>query len=99
MSVTTTPVQAPARVRDAVWWHVYPIGFLGVDPTGVSRQGGRPLDSMCAWLDYIVAALNVDDQPRTVRLDAPFDNRLHVSSPPADPTVLEVPSHGWEVAF
>jgi hypothetical protein len=34
-----------------------------------------------------------------VQLDAPFDNRLHASSPPADPTVLEVPSHGWEVAF
>jgi glycosidase len=26
-------------------------------------------------------------------------HRLHASSPPADPTVLEVPSHGWEVAF
>jgi hypothetical protein len=34
-----------------------------------------------------------------VQLDAPFDNRLHASSPPADPTVLEVPSPGWEVAF
>jgi hypothetical protein len=61
MIETTPPVQAPAWVRHAVWWHVYPIGFLGAD--------------------------------RCQR------NRLHASSPPADPTVLEVPSHGWEVAF
>lgn len=50
----TTPVRAPAWVRYAAWWHVYPIGFLGADPTGASRRGGRPLDSICAWLDYAV---------------------------------------------
>jgi cyclomaltodextrinase len=54
IETTPPPVQAPAWVRHAVWWHVYPIGFLGADPTGASRQGGRPLDSMCAWLDYAV---------------------------------------------
>jgi cyclomaltodextrinase len=46
--------QAPAWVRRAIWWQVYPIGFLGADPTGASRQGGRPLDGLCAWLDYAV---------------------------------------------
>ena len=55
MIETATLVRAPAWVRHAVWWHVYPIGFLGTDPTGASRQGGRPLDSMCASLDYAVA--------------------------------------------
>ena len=45
MIETTSPVRAPAWVRHAVWWHVYPIGFPGA------------------------------------------------------PTVLEAPSHGWEVAF
>jgi len=55
MIETIHPVQAPTWVRHAVWWHVYPIGFLGADPTGASRQGGRPLDSMRAWLDYAVA--------------------------------------------
>ena len=31
--------------------------------------------------------------------DAPLGNRLHASSYPANSRVLEVPSHGWEVAF
>jgi len=47
MIETASPVQAPAWVRHAVWWHVYPIGFPGADPTGASRQSGRPLDGMC----------------------------------------------------
>jgi cyclomaltodextrinase len=55
MTETIPPVQAPAWVRHAVWWQVYPIGFLGADPTGASRQGSRPLDNMHAWLDYAVA--------------------------------------------
>jgi cyclomaltodextrinase len=54
MIETIRPVLAPAWVRHAIWWHAYPIGFLGADPTGASREGGRPLDSMCAWLDYAV---------------------------------------------
>jgi cyclomaltodextrinase / maltogenic alpha-amylase / neopullulanase len=53
--IETEPRQAPAWVRHAVWWHVYPIGFLGADPAGASRQRGRPLDGMCQWLDYAVA--------------------------------------------
>jgi cyclomaltodextrinase / maltogenic alpha-amylase / neopullulanase len=48
-------VQAPAWVRHAIWWQVYPIGFLGADPMGASRQSGRPLDAICDWLDYAVA--------------------------------------------
>ena len=46
MIETTHPVQAPAWVRHAAWWHAYPIGFLGADPTGASRQGGRTLHDL-----------------------------------------------------
>jgi hypothetical protein len=33
MIETAPPVRAPAWIRHAVWWHVYPIGLLGADPT------------------------------------------------------------------
>ncbi|HEY7007934.1 MAG TPA: hypothetical protein VH395_03280 [Jatrophihabitantaceae bacterium] len=38
MIETAPPVQAPARVRHAVWWYVYPIEFFGVDPTVASHE-------------------------------------------------------------
>ena len=39
-----------------------------------------------AWVRHaVVVALNVDDQPYAVQLDAPLGNRSHASPPPADP--------------
>jgi cyclomaltodextrinase len=63
--------------------------------TTVVSLGNRLLAYRAAAGDQaIVAALNVDDQPRTVPLGAPFASRLHASSPPADPAVLKVPATG-----
>jgi len=44
MIETAPPVQAPAWVRHAVWWYVYPIEFFGTDDGGEPRVGGRVLD-------------------------------------------------------
>jgi cyclomaltodextrinase len=48
-------VAAPDWVRHAIWWQVYPLGFLCAepardlaDPTSVSHRLGRLVD----WLDY-----------------------------------------------
>jgi len=35
---TAPPVQAPAWIRHAVWWYVYPIEFLGADQTVASHE-------------------------------------------------------------
>jgi len=45
----------PSWVQDAVWWHVYPLGFVGAEQsadraTGVAHRLGR----LTAWLDYVV---------------------------------------------
>ncbi|WP_243390306.1 alpha-amylase family protein [Bifidobacterium margollesii] len=44
----------PSWVRHGIWWHVYPLGFVGADirPSGPRRFGGRGLDSLIDWLDY-----------------------------------------------
>ncbi|RBY97668.1 alpha-amylase [Blastococcus sp. TF02-8] len=46
-------VNGPEWVRDAVWWHVYPLGFVGAER---SRETDRPvahrLDHLGAWLDH-----------------------------------------------
>ena len=44
MIETAPPVQAPARVRHAVWWQVYPIGFLGIRPLArIVAPAGPPV--------------------------------------------------------
>jgi len=45
----------PGWVQDAVWWHVYPLGFVGAeretpDDGVVTSRLGR----ITAWLDYVV---------------------------------------------
>ncbi|MCW2695990.1 MAG: Alpha amylase [Modestobacter sp.] len=45
----------PDWVQDAVWWHVYPLGFVGAEP--VAPVGGpvvHRLGHLTAWLDYVV---------------------------------------------
>lgn len=37
-----------------MWWHVYPLGFLGADPSGGDRSRARTLDDIAAWLGYAV---------------------------------------------
>ena len=45
----------PSWVEHSIWWQVYPLGFLGADPTGVDRSVRRSLRGLIPWLDYIVA--------------------------------------------
>ncbi len=57
-------------VQDAIWWHVYPLGFVGAEqelaavtggsePTALARaiEGGgarHRLDRLLPWLDYLI---------------------------------------------
>lgn len=44
----------PAWVEHSIWWHVYPLGFLGADTTGADRQAHRTLRDLIPWLDYLL---------------------------------------------
>ena len=46
----------PAWVEHALWWHVYPLGFVGAEPTALP-DGAAPvsrLGHLVEWLDYVV---------------------------------------------
>jgi cyclomaltodextrinase len=49
-----------AWARDAVWWHVYPLGFLGAPPSSgedISSPDAEPvhrLPALAGWLDHLV---------------------------------------------
>ncbi|WP_222195887.1 alpha-amylase family glycosyl hydrolase [Modestobacter italicus] len=43
----------PDWVQDAVWWHVYPLGFVGAEREATDVVTHR-LDRLTAWLDYAV---------------------------------------------
>jgi cyclomaltodextrinase / maltogenic alpha-amylase / neopullulanase len=48
-------VGEPDWVRHAVWWHVYPLGFVGAWPPGPAvRTGEHRLRRLEGWLDYAV---------------------------------------------
>ena len=38
-----------------VWWHVYPLGFVGADTTGADRSPAPRLLDLVPWLDHLVA--------------------------------------------
>lgn len=44
----------PEWVRYGIWWHIYPLGFVGAEirPTGERTFRGRGLDDLIDWLDY-----------------------------------------------
>ena len=44
----------PDWVRYGIWWHIYPLGFVGADirPSGPREFHGRGLDSIADWLGY-----------------------------------------------
>jgi cyclomaltodextrinase len=44
-------VSEPAWVEHAVWWQVYPLGFVGAYPAG---HGDGRLSRITAWLDYAI---------------------------------------------
>ncbi len=46
----------PGWVRHAMWWHVYPLGFVGAEPAALP-PGSPPvhrLPHLVAWLDHVV---------------------------------------------
>jgi cyclomaltodextrinase len=45
----------PDWVRHAVWWHVYPLGFVGAEPAAGGDAVAHRLDRLVRWLDYAVA--------------------------------------------
>lgn len=38
-----------------VWWHVYPLGFVGADTTGADRSPTSRLLNLVPWLDHLLA--------------------------------------------
>jgi cyclomaltodextrinase len=55
-AITAHP--GPRWTDHAVWWHIYPLGFLGARSdtpgTGETSACPRTLDSIITWLDYAV---------------------------------------------
>ncbi|WP_371029765.1 alpha-amylase family glycosyl hydrolase [Pseudoclavibacter sp. JSM 162008] len=51
--MTSAPQPWP---QTALWWHVYPLGFVGADTTGGDLPGSveHRLDRITAWLDELV---------------------------------------------
>jgi cyclomaltodextrinase len=44
----------PGWVQHAIWWQVYPLGFLGADTIGADRRLVHRLSRLTDWLDYAV---------------------------------------------
>jgi cyclomaltodextrinase / maltogenic alpha-amylase / neopullulanase len=44
----------PRWVQHAIWWHVYPLGFVGADTTGADRTPAHRLSHLEKWLDHAV---------------------------------------------
>jgi cyclomaltodextrinase len=44
----------PAWVRHAVWWQVYPLGFLGAEPVAIHGPPLHRLRRLIDWLDYAI---------------------------------------------
>jgi cyclomaltodextrinase len=38
-----------------IWWHVYPLGFVGADTTGADRTPTHDLRRLEGWLDDVIA--------------------------------------------
>jgi len=48
-------VVVAAWARHAIWWQVYPLGFLGAEPESAPVSAPRPrLRMLAAWIDYLV---------------------------------------------
>ncbi len=53
-TTTTTAVTGPDWVRSAVWWQVFPLGFVGAEPQLDTAPVRHRLGALIAWLDYAV---------------------------------------------
>jgi cyclomaltodextrinase len=53
--MSDTRTDGPAWVRDAVWWHVYPLGFVGAEQrTGPEQPVTHRLGHLAGWLDHVL---------------------------------------------
>lgn len=54
----TSAVTRPAWVQHAIWWQVYPLGFVGAFPTPQSNEPPQPeehrLRRLVDWLDHAI---------------------------------------------
>ena len=41
-------------MEHAIWWHVYPLGFVGADTTGADRTPAHRLSHLEKWLEHAV---------------------------------------------
>ncbi len=42
-------------IKHAIWWQIYPLGFVGAEPDAVAHDGvAHRFDRLTAWLDYAV---------------------------------------------
>lgn len=55
-----------------IWWHVYPLGFVGADTTGADRSPAHRLAHLEAWLDHVV-----DLGANGIALGPVFDSSTH----------------------
>jgi cyclomaltodextrinase len=46
----------PGWVEHAMWWHVYPLGFVGAEPEALppGAPAAHRFEHLTAWLDYVV---------------------------------------------
>jgi cyclomaltodextrinase len=53
--VTTTGTSEPAWVQDVIWWHAYPLGFVGAERQAAPDQPvAHRLEHLAGWLDHAV---------------------------------------------
>ncbi|WP_104163457.1 alpha-amylase family glycosyl hydrolase [Cryobacterium sp. N22] len=44
----------PDWTEHVIWWHVYPLGFVGADTTGAEQTPTHRLRQIESWLDYLL---------------------------------------------
>ena len=53
--MTSSRTDGPEWVRDALWWHVYPLGFVGAEQrSGPGEPVRHRLGHLAGWLDHAV---------------------------------------------
>ncbi|SEE65174.1 alpha-amylase family glycosyl hydrolase [Ruania alba] len=43
-----------SSAEHTIWWHVYPLGFVGADTSGADRTPTRRLPHLIDWLDHLL---------------------------------------------
>ncbi|UFU06114.1 alpha-amylase family glycosyl hydrolase [Ruania halotolerans] len=43
-----------SSAENLIWWHVYPLGFVGADTTGADRTPTTRLPALTQWVDHLL---------------------------------------------